>query len=134
MNVPVLIKWVLSYSILESYFGSKNIDQQRLDLADSNNDKANIADNYQQFKDDFSLENYKDNLDFLFYNLDQNYKQTVSHLHRLFAEYYSSSWNPHYYTGLYCSLGIYSSDKINNRIIKKMAVIQAIEYFTSNVL
>jgi len=123
-----------TYSILENYFGSKNIDRKRLDLAEKNNDKTKIAESYQQFKADFSLTNYQDDLSFLFYNLDKNYKQTVSYLHRLFAEYYSPGWNLHYYTGLYCALGLYKSKKINNSEIKKMAVIQAVEYFTNNVL
>ena len=123
------------YTILENYFGSKNIDQKRLNFADSNNkEKSQIADSYQHFKDNFSLTNNQEDLDFLFYNLDQNYKETVSHLHQLFAEYYTPGWNPHYYTGLYCALGLYKSDKINDKKVKKMAVIQAIEYFVSNVL
>jgi len=123
------------YTILENYFGGKDIEQKRLELADLNNkEKYQIAESYQQFKDYFSLANYQENLAFLFYNLDQNYKQTVSRLHRLFAEYYSPGWNPHYYTGLYCALGLYESDKINNKKVKKMAVIQAVEYFAGNVL
>jgi len=123
------------YTILENYFGGKKIEQNRLELADSNNNaETKIAETYQQFKDSFSLTDYEDDLDFLFYNLDQNYKQTVSRLHRLFAEYYSPGWNPHYYTGLYCALGLYESDKINNKKVKKMAVIQAVEYFAGNVL
>jgi hypothetical protein len=122
------------YSILKSYFGSKDIDQKRLDLAKNNNAKSKIAESYQQFKDNFSLTNYQADLDFLFYNLDQNYKETVSHLHLLFAEYYSPGWNPHYYTGLYCALGLYKSDKVKDKKVKKMAVIQAIEYFANNVL
>lgn len=122
------------YSILENYFGSKNIDQKRLSLAETDKIETKIAESYQQFKDNFSLENHQDNLDFLFYNLDENYKETVSHLHRLFAEYYSPGWNPHYYTGLYCALGLYKSDKINDKNLKKMAVIQAVEYFAENVL
>jgi len=123
------------YTILENYFGGKKIEQNRLELADSNNNaETKIAETYQQFKDSFSLTDYEDDLDFLFYNLDENYKQTVSHLHRLFAEYYSPGWNPHYYTGLYCALGLYKSDKINNKKVKKMAVIQAVEYFAGNVL
>ena len=123
------------YTILENYFGGKKIEQNRLELADSNNNaETKIAETYQQFKDSFSLTDYEDDLDFLFYNLDENYKQTVSHLHRLFAEYYSPGWNPHYYTGLYCALGLYESDKINNKKVKKMAVIQAVEYFAGNVL
>ena len=123
------------YTILENYFGSKNIDQKRLKLADSNNKaETKIAESYQQFKDNFSLANYQENLAFLFYNLDENYEETVSHLHQLFAEYYSPGWNPHYYTGLYCALGLYKSDKINDKKVKKMAVIQAVEYFAGNVL
>jgi len=122
------------YSILENYFGNKNIDQSRLKLTEVNNKKTEIAENYQQFKDNFSLENYQDNLSFLFSNLDTNYQETVNYLHSLFAEYYSSGWNPHYYTGLYCALGIYKSDKISDQRVKKMAVIQAVEYFTNNVL
>ncbi|SDH13152.1 hypothetical protein [Halanaerobium congolense] len=97
-------------------------------------EKTQIAESYQQFKDNFSPANYKDKLDFLFYNLDQNYKETVNYLHRLFAEYYNPSWNPHYYTGLYCALGLYKSEKINDNKVKKMAVIQAVEYFADNVL
>ena len=123
------------FTILENYFGSKNIDQKRLKLTDSNNkEKSQIAESYQQFKDDFSLTNYQEDLDFLFYNLDENYKETVNYLHRLFAEYYNPSWNPHYYTGLYCALGLYKSEKITDTKVKKMALIQAVEYFTSNVL
>jgi hypothetical protein len=123
------------YRILENYFSSKNIDQKRLKLVDSKNkEKTQIAESYQQFKDNFSPANYKDKLDFLFYNLDQNYKETVNYLHRLFAEYYNPSWNPHYYTGLYCALGLYKSEKINDNKVKKMAVIQAVEYFADNVL
>lgn len=122
------------YSILENYFGNKNIDQKRLKLAETNQEKSLIAETYQQFKDNFSITNYEDNLVFLFYNLDQNYKKTVSYLYQLFAEYYNSSWDPHYYTSLYCALGLYKSEKINDPKVKKMAIIQAFEYFTSNIL
>lgn len=122
------------YSILKTYFGSKNIDQKRLDLAEVNNNEVQMAESYQQFKNNFTLANYQDELAFLFYNLDNNFKNTTSYLYRIFAEYYNPSWNPHYYTGLYCALGLYKSDKINDRKIKKMAVIQAVEYFSSNVL
>lgn len=122
------------YPILENYFSSKNIDQKRLKLTEANKEGAQIAESYQQFKDNFSLESYEEDLDFLFYNLDQNYKETVNYLHRLFAEYYNPSWNPHYYTGLYCALGLYKSEKINDNKVKKMAVIQAVEYFAWNVV
>jgi len=127
-------KHIPPYKILLDYFGSKSIDQKRLELAEKNMEEYQTAENYQQFKDNFSLESYKDNLAFLFYNLDNNFKATTSYLYHLFAEYYSPSWNPHYYTGLYCALGLYKSGKITNKKIKKMAVIQALEYFASNVL
>ena len=122
------------YSILENYFGSKNINQKRLQLAKANKKETQIAESYQQFKDNFSLANYQNDLAFLFYNLDQNYTKTVSHLHRLLAEYYNPNWNPHYYTSLYCALGLYKSDKVNDARIKKMAVIQAVKYFANKVL
>ena len=122
------------YNILVDYFGNKNIDQKRLELAERNVGEDKAAESYQQFKDNFSLESYQDDLAFLFYNLDNNFKHTTSYLYRLFAEYYNPSWNPHYYTGLYCALGLYKSNKISNRKIKKMAVIQAVEYFASNVI
>jgi len=122
------------YIILENYFGSKNIEQKRLELAKNNQGKTQIAENYHQFKDNFSLKSYQNDLDFLFHNLAENYKKTISHLHQLFAEYYNPHWNPHYYTGLYCALGLYKSEKINDTKIKKMAVIQAVEYFADNVL
>jgi hypothetical protein len=125
------------FSILENYFGSKTIDQKRLELAEEleeKNGENTVAENYQQFKENFSITNYKEQLAFLFYNLDENYKNTVSQLHRLFAEYYNSNWDPHYYTGLYCALRLYKSNKINDHRIKKMAVIQAVKYFANNVL
>jgi len=49
-----------------------------------------------------------------FQNLDENYIDTLSYLHRLFAEYYNPGWNPHFYTGLYCSFGLYQSDKVKD--------------------
>lgn len=122
------------YNILNNYFGSKNIDQKRLEIAESNKLESQIAESYQQFKNNFSLPDFQKKLDFLFYNLNQNYESTLSYLHRLFAEYYSPSWNPHYYTGLYCALGLYKSEKIDDSRIKKMAIIQAVEYFANNVL
>jgi hypothetical protein len=122
------------YSILENYFGSKNINQEHLELVESNEKGADVAESYQEFKDGFPLENFKDNLAFLFTNLNENYKSTVSYLHRLFAEYYNQNWNPHYYTGLYCALGLYKSDKIESQKLKKMAVVQAVEYFVGNML
>ncbi|TDO90095.1 hypothetical protein DFR79_11054 [Halanaerobium saccharolyticum] len=122
------------YSILEDYFGSKSIEQKRLEIAEANKEETKIAETYQQFKDDFSLESYQENLTFLFYNLENNFKDTTSYLYRLFAEYYNPGWNPHYYTGLYCALGLYKSEKINDNKVKKMAVIQAVEYFAGNVL
>ena len=122
------------YSILENYFGSKNIDQNRLEIVETNNKETQVAENYQEFKDLFDLTDFRDNLNFLFSNLDKNYKTTVNYLHRLFAEYYNPNWNPHYYTGLYCALGLYKSDKIESQKLKKMAVVQAVEYFVDNVL
>jgi len=121
------------YSILEDFFGDKKIDNQRLELAEVIKE-AQIAEDYQHFKDHFPLENFKEHLSFLFKNLDENYKDTLSYLFRLFAEYYHPGWNPHYYTGLYCALGLYQSDKLKDKKVKKMAVIQAVEYFTDNVL
>lgn len=126
-------KEVSPYSILEDFFGGKQIDHQRLELAQSNQ-KAQIAEDYQQFKDNFPLASFKKHLSFLFQNLDDNYKDTLSYLFRLFAEYYKPGWNPHYYTGLYCALGLYQSDKVKDKKIKKMAVIQAVEYFVDSVL
>ncbi|ADQ14916.1 hypothetical protein [Halanaerobium hydrogeniformans] len=122
------------YSILKNYFGNKNIDQKRLKLIEINKKETQIAESYQEFKNNFTLSNYQDGLSFLFYNLNNNFKNTNSYLYQLFAEYYNPNWNPHYYTGLYCALGLYRSAKINDKKIKKMAVIQAIEYFVSNVL
>ena len=122
------------YSILENYFGTKKIDQKRLELAEKNRKETKITENYKQFKNNFSIENYQDKLNFLFYNLDKNYNSTVNYLHQLFAEYYNPNWNPHYYTSLYCALGLYNSEKIDESRIGKMAVIQALEYFAANVL
>ncbi|MGM0508062.1 MAG: hypothetical protein ACQERZ_02730 [Fusobacteriota bacterium] len=121
------------YTILENFFDGKQIDNQRLELVKVDKN-AKISEDYQQFKDGFSLKNYKTNLPFLFKNLDDNYKKTVSYLHRLFAKYYNPSWDPHYYTGLYCALGLYNTDKIQDKNVKKMAIIQAVEYFTDNIL
>src|SRR6056297_1106352 len=121
------------YSILETFYDGKKIDHQRLELAESNQ-KEQIAEGYQQFKDHFPLASFKEHLSFLFQNLDDHYNDTLSYLFRLFAEYYKPGWNPHYYTGLYCALGLYQSDKVKDKKIKKMAVIQAVEYFADNVL
>jgi len=121
------------YSILATFYNDKEIDHQRLELAESNQ-KTQIAEDYQQFKDHFPLASFKDHLSFLFQNLDDNYNDTLSYLFRLFAEYYKPGWNPHYYTGLYCALGLYQSHKVKDKKIKKMAVIQAVEYFVDNVL
>jgi hypothetical protein len=122
------------YSILVNYFGSKNIDQKRLKIVETNQAEVQIAENYQEFKSNFTLSNFQDDLAFLFHNLDNKFINTTNYLYRLFAEYYNPSWNPHYYTGLYCALGLYKSDKINDEKVKKMAVVQAVEYFVSNVL
>jgi hypothetical protein len=122
------------YSILTDYFGSKSIDQKRLKIVETNQAEVQIAENYQEFKSNFTLSNFQDDLAFLFHNLDNKFINTTNYLYRLFAEYYNPSWNPHYYTGLYCALGLYKSDKINDEKVKKMAVVQAVEYFVSNVL
>ncbi|MFN2340521.1 MAG: hypothetical protein ABR547_04560 [Halanaerobium sp.] len=122
------------YSILENYFGGENIDQKRLELIKSVGKNSNLAESYQEFKDGFPLADFRNNLSFLFANLDENYKSTVSYLHRLFAEHYNQNWDPHYYTGLYCALGLYKSDKIEEQKLKKMAVVQAVKYFVENVL
>lgn len=120
------------YSILEEFIGDKKIDQKRMTLAEKNESSTEIAANYQQFKANFPLANYENKLNFLFDNLNANYKASVSYLHRLYAENYDSSWNPHYYTSLYCALGLYKSEKINNKPAARMAVIQALEYFVNN--
>lgn len=122
------------YSILEDYFGDKKVEQKRLQLTDLKTKKSQTAENYQQFKNNFSLKDYQDDLSFLFSNLDYNYQKTVNYLHRLYAEHYSKGWNPHYYTGLYCALGLYKSAQISEQRAKKMAVIQALEFFTDNIL
>jgi hypothetical protein len=88
---------------------------------------------YEEFSNQFSFEKLDDSISCVLQLLEDKPRDCVDWLFRLYASYYTRSWDPHYYTGLYSALLLYFSDKIRDKVASRMAVEQALYYFAEDV-
>ena len=123
----------IPYKNFLNWIGEKEIDQkQKEKIENMVNVEANLK-TYDDFEMSFTLENLKDSMPIYFNILEKDYIKAVDWMFRFYTNYYNPNWDPHYFTSLYSALKLYKMDKTKNKTPSKMAIYQAIKYFSQRV-
>ncbi|MFW5972233.1 MAG: hypothetical protein ACOCRL_01975 [Bacillota bacterium] len=120
---------IVPYNILIDWIGDKEIDT-KLEMNVQELDSSNkLVETYSSFKEKFSPEKPDISIYTFLSLLDRDSATAIDWIFRIYTNYYTAEWDPHYFTGLYCALKLYLSNKINNKTAARMAIYQAIRYF-----
>lgn len=130
-------KQPLPWSLLAEWIGSKSVDKNRMSfilsyIGEDIAPEDKIPSDYEQWKSIFASRDKKKITAITLSLLRRSWKQTCDWLFRAYADYYTPDWDPHYYTSLYAALEMYHDQSVN-KTGSSMAVVQALEYFLSNI-
>lgn len=116
---------------LADWFGDKRIDASR--LARSTDAKPGLVpESYQQWQEIFSSKNREAIVGSTIALLNESWEKACDWLFRVYAEYYTPDWDPHYFTSLYAALELGRDPSIAAQD-STMALIQALEYFLNEI-
>ncbi|MBD3184209.1 hypothetical protein GF312_18130 [Candidatus Poribacteria bacterium] len=121
------------YGILVDWVGEKETDEEREKRADKAEYSGHIPETYEEFESKFSLDNIDDSIPMVFRVIEEKPEKSVDWLFRIYTSKYENSWNPHYYTSLYCALRFYIEDVIDDKIACRMGMDQALKYFAKGI-
>jgi len=121
------------YNILLDWIDDKEIDKKQKRIIEDIAYDIALADNYQEFKTEFDFSKLDSSIKKYFAFLKKDFDQAVDWLFRLYADNLGEEWNPHYITGLYAALVLYSSEKLDKKAAE-MAIYQAIKYFADEYI
>jgi len=121
------------YGLLLDWVGEKKLDTDRERRMAEAKYTGELPGTYEEFCHQFSFEKFNESMPCILQLLEETPERCVDWLFRLYASYYTSDWDPHYYTGLYSALRFYLSDRITDKVASRMVVEQAIYYFAEDV-
>jgi hypothetical protein len=121
------------FGILEDWIAGKEIDETRETFVKTSNFTERLPESYSEFSDKFSLKELDQSIGLVFELITEKPKSAYDWLIRCYAENYEPTrWNPHYYTSLYCALGLCLDENIEE-FAGRMALDQAIRYYASRM-
>lgn len=123
----------IPYHNFIDWIGNKEVDEKMKEKVAVMESAQNCPQTFEEFTDSFSLKQLDETLPVYFKVLEEDYQKAVDWIFRLYPEYYTPSWDPHYFTSLYCALKLYKRDQSENKVSSKMAVYQALRYFAQRV-
>ncbi len=123
----------IPYHNFNNWIGNKEVDENQKESVKNMESEINLPENYLDFETTFSFNNLEDSLP-VYYNLmEKDYTTAVDWMFRLYASYYNPKWDPHYYTSLYSALQLFKMDNSKDKLPSKMAIYQALRYFSQRV-
>lgn len=120
--------------MLLDWVGGKSIDKGREQRAISYNHSGGLPDNYEDFAQQFSLENLLESIPCVFQLLEIRQKDIIDWLFRFYASRYNGDWDPHYITSLYSALRLFMGDRVKDKVACRMALEQALQYFANSMI
>jgi hypothetical protein len=118
------------YGLLVDWLKEKRVDRQREQAVAAASYAGKMPDTYKAFSKQFSFEKPDESIACIYRLLEERPGPTIDWLFRFYAENYSpETWDPHYYTGLYAALTLYSGETVKDVVSCRMALDQALRYF-----
>ncbi|MFW6390130.1 MAG: hypothetical protein ACOCZT_03375, partial [Halanaerobiales bacterium] len=125
-------KKIVPYNIFLNWIKDKKIDRNQEEKVLKLKKVNKQIDNYTDFSKLFSPDNPEESIDTFIFLLDTIPEKAIDWIFRIYPDYYTPNWDPHYITSIYCAIRLYLSRDIDDKISAKMAVYQAIKYFLNN--
>ena len=119
----------ITYNNFLDWIGSKEVDEKQKEKIENMTTDRDIPKSYEEFENEFSLKELDESMPLYLKLLEEDYENAIDWMFRLYPNYYTPSWDPHYFTSLYSALKLYKMDEAKEKIPSKMAVYQAIRYF-----
>jgi hypothetical protein len=116
---------------LHDWFGDKKIDTQRQTRAAEQKSMI-VPESFQHWQNIFSGKNRDAIIDSAIAILNESWEKACDWFFRVYADYYTPDWDPHYFTSLYAALEL-SRDPSITAQDSTMALIQALEYFLDGI-
>ncbi|MFO7814602.1 MAG: hypothetical protein R6V14_02490 [Halanaerobiales bacterium] len=123
----------IPYKNFINWVGNKGVDQKQKEKVEKMEKKMERPENYQDFENLFSLSKLEESLPLYYELMEKDYKTAVEWMFRLYTIYYNPNWDPHYFTSLYSALKLFKMDQSEDKIPSKMAIYQALKYFSQRV-
>ncbi len=123
---------IVPYHILIEWIGDKNLDKEREKKVDKLTNINKDISNYSQFSELFSPNNLDESIQTLIYLLQTKPEKAIDWVFRVYTDYYTPDWDPHYFTSLYCAIELYRSRNVD-KTASKMAIYQAVQYLFKSI-
>ena len=120
------------WQMLTDWIADKTVDADRQAWA-MQIKPADIPENYQEWQKIFTGKNREVIINTALSIVDDSWVQACDWFFRVYADYYTADWDPHYYTSLYAALELCRDQSIAGQD-SKMALIQALEYFLDDIM
>ncbi|MDW7656897.1 MAG: hypothetical protein SCM11_06955 [Bacillota bacterium] len=117
----------IPWSLLADWIGTKQIDN-KTDWHRTQAVQGRLPGDYEQWRQIFAKKDKENIIAITLSLLNISFQQTCDWLFRVYADYYTPDWDPHYFTSLYAALELYRDNTVD-QTGSTMAVIQALSYF-----
>lgn len=121
------------YDLIVDWVGDKELDRDREQRSVNSAYTGELPDTYEDFIHQFSFKKLDSSMPYIFRVLEENPRNAVDWLFRLYASYYDHGWDPHYYTSLNSALRLYMGDRVRDEVASRMALDQALHYFARSI-
>jgi hypothetical protein len=121
----------LHWSALADWIGTKQIDNEAAQHS-KQVVQAQLPGDYEQWRQIFAKKDKEKIIAITLSLLNTSFQQTCDWLFRVYADYYTPDWDPHYFTSLYAALELYQDNTVD-QTGSTMAVIQALSYFIEDI-
>jgi hypothetical protein len=123
------------FGILAEWTGGKEEDGGETGLVSGLELPDKLPASYEEFSESFDPSSMEHTMSRLKGLLRRDPRRCTDWLFREYAGYYDpSSWDPHFYTSLYCALKLYMEEERLGEDASLMALHQALKYLASAVL
>ena len=123
----------IPYNNFLEWIGDKEVDEKQKEKIEAMDMVDYDIKTYEEFENEFSLKYLEKSIPVYYDILEKDYNNAVDWMFRFYTNYYNPNWDPHYYTSLYSALKLYKMDETKNKVPSKMALYQAIKYFSQRV-
>ncbi|MBF8435785.1 hypothetical protein I0Q91_01715 [Halanaerobiaceae bacterium Z-7014] len=124
----------LPFKILVDWFKDKKVDQTRLERVENLEVSTWLPSDYAGFYDAFDYDNPDETARMVINLAEAKYSRLYDWMVRLYADDYDQPrWNPHFYTGLYSALSLYGMEDIDELVVLRMALDQAVRYYINGM-
>lgn len=123
----------IPYHNFNNWIGNKEVDENQKEKVENIEKEINLPENYQEFENLFSFNNLEESLPIYYKLIEKDYTTALDWMFRLYTTYYNPKWDPHYFTSLYSALQLFKLDNSKDKIPSKMAIYQALRYFSQRV-